>query len=124
VRRIILPNQAEAALPGEAAYRVAEGGMEAVEIFRVPNLAALARELVAAGYEVVGAATRGGRAMRQEKTTKPIALALGSEEHGLAPEVAGACSRLVTIPGSGEVESLNVSVAAAVLMWELIAPQR
>jgi TrmH RNA methyltransferase len=124
VRRIILPNHPEAALPGEAAYRVAEGGMEAVEVFRVPDLAAVARQLVAAGYEVVGAATRGGRAMRPEKNPQPIAIALGSEEHGLAPEVASACSRLVTIPGSGEVESLNVSVAAAVLMWELIASRR
>jgi TrmH RNA methyltransferase len=124
VRQIVLPNQAEAALPGEAAYRVAEGGMEAVQIFRVPDLAKLARELAAAGYEVVGAATRGGRAVRNEKDTKPIALVLGSEEHGLAPDVAAACTRLVTIPGSGEVESLNVSVAAAVLMWELIARKR
>jgi TrmH RNA methyltransferase len=124
VRRIILPNHPEAALPGDAAYRVAEGGMEAVEIFRVPDLAAFARELVAAGYEVIGAATRGGRVVRQEKSAKPTALALGSEEHGLAAAVAGACSRLVTIPGSGEVESLNVSVAAAVLMWELIAHKR
>jgi TrmH RNA methyltransferase len=124
VRRIILPNHPEAALPGEAAYRVAEGGMEAVEIFRVPDLAAIARELVTAGYDVIGAATRGGRAMRQEKSAKPVAVALGSEEHGLAPEVTRACSRLVTIPGSGEVESLNVSVAAAVLMWELIVQRR
>jgi len=49
-----------------------------------------------------------------------VALVLGNEEHGLAPEVAAACARLVTIPGSGKVESLNVSVAAAVLMWELL----
>ena len=50
-----------------------------------------------------------------------MALVLGNEEEGLAPEVTSACSRLVTIPGSGNVESLNVSVAAAVLMWELFA---
>jgi TrmH RNA methyltransferase len=47
-----------------------------------------------------------------------VALILGNEEQGLAPEVAAACTRLVTIPGSGQVESLNVSVAGAVLMWE------
>jgi TrmH RNA methyltransferase len=46
---------------------------------------------------------------------------LGNEETGLAPAVAAACTRLVTIPGTGKVESLNVSVAAAVLMWELCA---
>ena len=49
---------------------------------------------------------------------RPVALVLGNEEHGLAPEVAAACEQLVTIPGSGAVESLNVSAAAAVLCWE------
>jgi TrmH RNA methyltransferase len=47
-----------------------------------------------------------------------VALVLGNEEHGLAPEVAGACEELIRIPGSGAIESLNVSSAAAVLCWE------
>lgn len=123
VARLVLPDDPAAALPGEAAYRVAEGGMEAVELFRVGNLATFARELAAGGYEIVGAATRGGRAdwPRPTGASKPIALALGSEEHGLGSDVAAACTRLVTIPAAGPVESLNVSVAAAVLMWELLA---
>lgn len=121
VSRIVIPNDPAAALPGEAAYRVAEGGLEAVEIFRVPSLARFARELAGAGYEVVGAATRGGRPEVKARSgeTRPTALVLGNEEHGVAAEVAAACTRLVTIPGSGAVESLNVSVAAAVLLWEL-----
>jgi RNA methyltransferase, TrmH family len=126
ITRIVLPNHPDAALPGEAAYRVAEGGLEAVEIFRVADLAQFARELAVAGYDVVGAATRGGRANLEGKlaTTTPVALVLGNEEHGLADKMAAACTRLVTLPGSGAVESLNVSVAAAVLMWELIARRR
>lgn len=124
VSRIVLPNDPAAALPGEAAYRVAEGALESVEVFRVPSLVVLARDLAVAGYEVVGAATRGGRpelAVRRGPDAKPVALALGNEEHGLAPALLSACTRVVTIPGSGGVESLNVSVAAAVLMWELFA---
>lgn len=123
VSRIVLPDEPTAALPGDAAFRVAEGGLEAVEVFRVPSLARFAGELAAAGYEVVGAATRGGRpeAGSGGRLAKPVALVLGNEERGLAPETAAACTRLVTIPGSGQVESLNVSVAAAVLMWELFA---
>lgn len=119
VGKIVLPNDPAAALPGEAAFRVAEGGLEAVDVFRVPTSAGFARELITAGYEVVGAATRGGRPEAKSREAKPLALVLGNEECGLAPEVAAACSRLVTIPGSGKVESLNVSVAGAVLMWEL-----
>jgi TrmH RNA methyltransferase len=130
VPRLVIPDDAAAARPNDAAHRVAEGGFEHLEVWRVPGLAAFARELVAAGYDVVGAATRGGRlgATTNIKSaegspsakTKPIALVLGNEEQGLAPDVAAACTRLVTIPGSGKVESLNVSVAAAVLMWELL----
>ncbi|HWA87770.1 MAG TPA: RNA methyltransferase, partial [Opitutus sp.] len=129
VPRIVVPDDPAAALPGEAAYRVAEGGLAHVEVLRVRDLAAFVRELAAAEYEVVGAATRGAAPLRGEKKEKrggetkgrPVALVLGSEEHGLAPDVAAACTRLVTIPGSGKVESLNVSVAAAVLTWELVA---
>jgi TrmH RNA methyltransferase len=125
IAKIVLPNDRAAALPGEAAYRVAEGGLEAIEMFRVASLAKFARELAAAGYDVIGAATRGGRPEaareRDRQGARPLALVLGNEEHGLAADVVAACSRLVTIPGSGKVESLNVSVAAAVLMWELIA---
>lgn len=122
---IVIPSDPAAALPGEAAFRVAEGGLEAVEIFRVPKLAELAKQLREAGYDVVGAATRGGRPdAARGAADKPLALALGNEEHGLAPELAEACTRLVTLPGSGAVESLNVSVAAAVLLWELHARKR
>jgi len=121
IARVVVPSHPGAALPSEAAFRVAEGGLEAVEVFRVPDLARFARELAAAGYEVVGAATRGGRPDAKRDTAKPIALALGNEERGLSAEVAASCTRLVTIPGSGHVESLNVSVAGAVLMWELLA---
>jgi RNA methyltransferase, TrmH family len=44
---------------------------------------------------------------------------MGNEEHGLAPAVEAACTRLVTIAGAGKVESLNVSAAAAILIHEL-----
>jgi TrmH RNA methyltransferase len=122
VPRIVIPDHPGAARPSDAAHRVAEGGLEHLEVWQAKDLVALARELTAAGYDVVGAATRGGRpdAPRARKR-KPLALFLGNEEQGLAPDVAAACARLVTIPGSGKVESLNVSVAAAVLLWELLA---
>lgn len=127
VPRIIIPEDASAARPSDAAHRVAEGGFEYLEVCLTKELAAFARELVVAGYEVVGAATRGASSLRaperkgEKSGRKPVALLLGNEEHGLSPEAIAACTRLVTIPGSGKVESLNVSVAAAILMWELLA---
>ena len=122
VPRIVIPDDATAARPNDAAHRVAEGGFEHLEVWQTKNLKIFVRELAAAGYEVVGATTRGGRPDAPHgKEPKPFALLLGNEEHGLAPDVAAACTRLVTIPGSGKIESLNVSVAAAVLMWELFS---
>jgi TrmH RNA methyltransferase len=120
VPRIVIADEATAAKPSDAAHRVAEGGLEHVEVWQTKDLVALARDLAAAGYEVVGAATRGGRPEANRAGKKPVALVLGNEEHGIAPELAQACTRLVTIPGAGAVESLNVSVAGAVLLWELV----
>ena len=94
--------------------------MEAVTLWSVRELPSWLRELKAAGYAVIGAATRGGRPETAASRQQPVALVLGNEEHGLAPAVAAACSQQVTIPGRSAVESLNVSVAGAVLLWELI----
>lgn len=126
VPRIVIPDSAGAARPGDAAYRVAEGGLEHLEVWQTKHLVTFVRELAAAGYDVVGAATRGGRGeiAPRGRPAKPVALVLGNEEHGLAPETAAACTRLVTLPGRGAVESLNVSVAAAVLLWELVGRPR
>ena len=119
VRILVLTDHPSAALPSDAAYRVAEGGLEHMEAFCVKHPAEFCRALVEAGYDVVGAATKGGKLQVKDGRKNPIALVLGNEEHGLASDVAAVCTRLVTIPGSGKVESLNVSTAAAVLMWEL-----
>jgi TrmH RNA methyltransferase len=123
VGQVVIPDHPAAARPNEAAHRVAEGGFEHLVVWQVKDLAPFLKNLAAAGYDVVGAATRGGRpdTPRRERPPQPIALVLGNEEHGMAPETAAACTRLVTIPGGGKVESLNVSVAAAVLLWELCA---
>lgn len=125
VPRLVIPDDPAAARPNDAAYRVAEGGFESLEVWRVSSLPEFLGALAKAGYDVIGAATRGGAVGGRPGAVgsarpKPVALVLGNEEEGLSPEAAKACTRLVTIPGSGLVESLNVSVAGAVLMWELL----
>jgi TrmH RNA methyltransferase len=120
VPRMVITGDPESARPGAAAYRVAEGGLDSLEIWTVPEVAPFLRALSGAGYDVVGAATRGGTAFgTRARPAGPWALVLGNEEHGLSRDVQAACTRLVTIPGSGRVESLNVSAAAAVLIHEL-----
>lgn len=120
VEHIILPFSPQTALPGEAAYRVAEGGLEQVTVWRVGLLARFIGELVSVGYDVIGAATRGGDATPLAASDRPRAVVLGNEEHGLAADVAAACTHLITLRGTGRVESLNVSVAGSILLWEAV----
>jgi TrmH RNA methyltransferase len=119
VKRIVIPSDPAAARPSEAAHRVAEGALSHLEVLIAPRLPDFLRDLARAGFAVVGAAAHGGRADFRTERNKPIALVLGNEEHGLATDVAAACTRLVTLPASGPMESLNVSAAAAVLLWIL-----
>lgn len=122
VQHVVIPADPSAAGPNDAAHRVAEGGLEHLTLWRARDLPAVLRELASAGYEVVGAATRGGAPSAGLKA--PLALVMGNEETGLAPAVAGACTRLVTLEGSGHVESLNVSVAAGILLHALLGTTR
>ena len=121
VQSIIVPDHPAQALPGEAAYRVAEGGMEFVNFYRVPSLPGFCAELKRTHY-LIGTSLRGNQlspsAVRERGLPRPPAIILGNEEKGIVPEVATQCDRLVKIPGVETVESLNVSAAAAVLCWE------
>ena len=121
VRAIIVPDHPAQALPGEAAYRVAEGGMEFVEFYRVPSLPTLCGDLQRHHF-LVGTSLRGNQlspaAAKERGLPRPPVVILGNEEKGISPEVAAKCDRLVKIPGTDAVESLNVSAAAAVLCWE------
>ena len=120
VRVIVVPDHASQALPGDAAWRVAEGGMEFVEFYRVPVLEDFCA-LIKRAYFLVGTSLSGDPVdpTVNQSGSRPVALVLGNEEHGIAPEVAAACDRLVKISGARAIQSLNVSAAAAVLCWEL-----
>lgn len=121
VKSIIVPDHPAQALPGEAAYRVAEGGMEFVDFYRVPALPEFCAELKRQHY-LIGTSLTGNQlspaGAKERGIPRPPAIILGNEEKGMAPAVAAQCDRLVKIPGKDSVESLNVSAAAAVLCWE------
>ncbi|WP_235907726.1 TrmH family RNA methyltransferase [Siccirubricoccus phaeus] len=109
------PRQAELS---DAAFRTAEGGLEHLAVYRLPGLASLPAAL---GRPVltVAAVAAGGLPPEALPRDRPIALVLGNEEQGLRPETLATCEARITLPGSGLVESLNVSAAAAVLLYAL-----
>ena len=104
--------------------KVASGAAETVPFIAVTNLARTIRELKEAGVFVVGATLDSPKGMDAPNTllnTKldgPIAIVLGSEGEGIRRLTAETCDALVTIPMYGSVESLNVSVASGICLYE------
>ena len=101
-----------------AVARASAGAVEHVPIAVVTNLARYLTEVKRGDLWVVGAAGDAPRSMWDADLSGGLALVFGAEGKGLRPLVRRTCDELVSIPLSGNVESLNVSVAAAVLLYE------
>lgn len=102
--------------------RVAMGGAEVVPVVREGLSSALAT-LRRAGIRVVGC-DMGGRDLWQVPLTGSIALVLGGEDKGLSPTLRKRCDEIAAVPLQGQLESLNVSVTAAVMMFEKVRQDR
>lgn len=98
--------------------KVACGAAETVPFLAVTNLARTMRELKDAGVFIVGAAAEAEGNLFNTKLSGPIALVLGAEGTGLRRLTAETCDALVGIPMFGSVESLNVSVASGICLYE------
>lgn len=98
--------------------KVASGAAETVPFIAVTNLARTIRELKDAGVFVVGTTMDAPHTLLNTKLDGPIAIVLGSEGEGIRRLTAETCDALVTIPMYGSVESLNVSVASGICLYE------
>jgi 23S rRNA (guanosine2251-2'-O)-methyltransferase len=101
-----------------AVARASAGAVEHLPVAVVTNLARYLGEIKSADLWVVGAAGGAGTPMWQTDLSGGIAFVFGAEGKGLRPLVRRTCDLEVSIPQLGRVESLNVSVAAAVLLYE------
>jgi 23S rRNA (guanosine2251-2'-O)-methyltransferase len=106
------------ALVTAAVCRASAGAVEHLPLAVVTNLARYLEEIKGADLWVAGAAGESGTPMWQADLTGGLAFVFGAEGKGLRPLVRRACDLEVAIPQLGLVESLNVSVAAAVLLYE------
>lgn len=98
--------------------KVACGAAETVPFIAVTNLARTIRELKDTGVYVIGAAAEAEQDLFNVKLAGPVALVLGAEGTGLRRLTAETCDALVSIPMFGSVESLNVSVASGICLYE------
>ena len=103
-----------------AAMKAAAGAAETVPVVTVTNLAASIVELRDAGVTVVGTAGEAVKSIYDFEQTRAFAWVLGAEGDGLRQLTRKRCDDLAAIPMTGAVESLNVSVAAGICLFESV----
>ena len=101
-------------------HRVAAGAAEAVPLFQVTNLARCLRQLRDRGIWLFGLAEEGDNNLHGGNFTGPIGVVMGAEGAGLRRLTRESCDALLAIPMAGRVESLNVSVATGVVLFEAV----
>ena len=105
---------------GATVAKVASGAADTVPYLMLTNLARALGELKERGLQVVGTADDAPQSLYEADLRGPLALVLGAEGRGLRELTRRSCDRLVRIPMKGAVESLNVSVAAGVCLYEVL----
>jgi 23S rRNA (guanosine2251-2'-O)-methyltransferase len=123
VAAVIVPRDRAAGLT-PVVRKVAAGAAESVPLIAVVNLARTLRELKERGLWLVGTADDAPGTLYEADLTGPTVLVLGSEGEGMRRLTREACDQLVSIPMSGAVESLNVSVATGVALFEAVRQRR
>jgi 23S rRNA (guanosine2251-2'-O)-methyltransferase len=116
---VVLPAHGSARVTA-AVCRSSAGAVEHLPVAVVTNLARYLAEVKRPDLWVYAATAEGGTPMWETDLTGGAALVLGAEGRGLRPLVRRTCDAAVAIPLAGRVESLNVSVAAAVLLYEAV----
>lgn len=120
VAAVLLPKHSTLALSGAAA-RVAEGGAEMVPFVRLGRDDNALAQLHGAGFQIAATVVRGGSDLFKAKLPPRLVYVLGAEGKGMSSELSSACDLKLLIPGSGAVESLNVSAACAVLLAQWVS---
>ncbi|MFY9570999.1 MAG: 23S rRNA (guanosine(2251)-2'-O)-methyltransferase RlmB [Blastocatellia bacterium] len=116
---VVVPERRAAHLT-EAVAKTSAGALEHLPVARVTNLAAFIEDLKKRNVWVIGVESSARMAYTEFNYSGPLALVFGSEGHGLHRLIRERCDTLVSIPMSGKISSLNVSVAAGVVLFEAI----
>lgn len=116
---IIIPKRRSASL-STTVYKTSAGAVSVLPVARVPNLVACIKELKKQNIWVYGADMDGKSWCELDFKTGGIAVVIGSEGNGLNRLVKEECDFIATLPMNGKINSLNASVAAGILMYEIV----
>ena len=116
---IIIPEKNSASVTPDA-VRASAGALFHLPVCRVKNLKEAITQLHDSGYQIVGASEKSSELYTAVDFTIPTAIVMGAEDKGLSKEVINICDKLAAIPIIGQIGSLNVSVATAVILYEAV----
>jgi 23S rRNA (guanosine2251-2'-O)-methyltransferase len=117
VQGVIIPKD-RSAPPTPAASKASAGAMEHLHMAKVTNLVSTIKQIKTEGFWVAGLDRFAPKSVFETDMADPLMLVVGAEEKGLRPLVKVACDFLISIPQVGPLDSLNASVAGAVVMYE------
>jgi 23S rRNA (guanosine2251-2'-O)-methyltransferase len=116
---VIVPAKGGAAINADA-VKASAGALMRIDTCKVPNLRVAAYYLKQSGFRLVAATEKVDKLIYDVDMTGPCAIIMGSEGKGISQSMLELADEKAAIPMSGEITSLNVSVAAAVLMYEAV----
>jgi 23S rRNA (guanosine2251-2'-O)-methyltransferase len=116
---VIIPKRRSAGLTATV-DKASAGAAEHIPVARVANMAAALRELKEKGLWIYGTAADGASPLWETDLTGPLCLVIGSEGDGMSRVVSEQCDFRVAIPMRGKIGSLNASISAAVVMYEVL----
>lgn len=119
VDAIVIPERGSASVTSDA-VKASAGALFYVPVCRERHTLTAVKKLKENGYLVVGASEKGAESYVNADFTVPVAIVMGAEDTGITPEVLRQCDVLAAIPILGNIGSLNVSVAAGVMLYEAV----
>ncbi len=119
VHAIIIPDKGVGAL-NEDAILTSAGALEQIAVCRVSSLMKAVDDLHLNGIKVFASEMKATRKVQELDCTEPCAIVMGGEEHGVYPALMKICDAQFRIPMTGDFDSLNVSVATGVILYEVM----
>ncbi len=116
---VVIPERGSVSVNADA-VKTSAGALHHLPVCRERNVVSAVRFLKDNGYQIVAASEKADINYTQADYTVPVALVMGAEDIGISPEVLKLCDTFVSIPMFGKISSLNVSVAAGVMMYEVV----
>lgn len=116
---LIVPLKNAAPVNAEA-IRSSAGALTTIPVCRVGSIRNTIKMLQNEGYQIVAATEKSRKLLYDADFTRPTAIVMGNEERGISKEVMKLCDEQLAIPMIGHIKSLNVSAAAAVMLFEVV----